>query len=66
MANKVFLAVDLGAGSGRIMAAIYDGKTVTLEEVIPTSDMDSNFRPVKPDDELVIMAKTLGISFGDE
>ena len=33
MANKVFLAVDLGAGSGRIMAAIYDGKTIALEEV---------------------------------
>ena len=33
MANKVFLAVDLGAGSGRIMAAVYDGKTVALEEV---------------------------------
>jgi len=31
--NKVFLAVDLGAGSGRVMAGIYDGKSIELEEV---------------------------------
>lgn len=31
--KKVFLAVDLGAGSGRIMAAVFDGKTIALEEV---------------------------------
>ena len=33
MQKKVFLAVDLGAGSGRIMAAVYDGKKIGLEEV---------------------------------
>jgi len=33
MNKKVFLAVDLGAGSGRVMAAIFDGKTLALEEV---------------------------------
>ena len=27
MSKKVYLAVDLGAGSGRVMAGIYDGKT---------------------------------------
>ncbi len=33
MANKVYLAVDLGAGSGRLMAAVFDSKTIRLEEV---------------------------------
>ncbi len=33
MSKKVYLAVDLGAGSGRVMAGIYDGKTIQLEEV---------------------------------
>ncbi len=33
MDKKVFLAVDLGAGSGRIMASIFDGKKISLEEV---------------------------------
>lgn len=33
MDKKVFLAVDLGAGSGRIMAAVFDGAKVSLEEV---------------------------------
>lgn len=33
MADKVYLAVDLGAGSGRLMAARFDSKTVKLEEV---------------------------------
>lgn len=61
-------AIDaLMSGKDKHMVSLREGKltTVTLEEVIPTSDMDSNFRPVKPDDELVIMARTLGISFGD-
>ena len=31
--KKVFLAIDLGAGSGRLMAALYNGKNITLEEV---------------------------------
>ena len=33
MANKVYLAVDLGAGSGRLMAAVFDSKKIRLEEV---------------------------------
>ena len=31
--KKVYLAVDLGAGSGRVMAAAFDGKKLSLEEV---------------------------------
>lgn len=30
---KVYIAIDLGAGSGRLVAGIYDGKTLELEEV---------------------------------
>lgn len=33
MADKIYLAVDLGAGSGRLMAARFDSKTIKLEEV---------------------------------
>jgi rhamnulokinase len=33
MAQRVYLAVDLGAESGRVMAGIWDGKTLQLEEV---------------------------------
>lgn len=33
MSERVFLAVDLGAGSGRVMAAITDGETLKLEEL---------------------------------
>jgi len=33
MSEKVFIAVDLGAGSGRVMAARTDLKTLTLEDV---------------------------------
>ena len=33
MADKVYLAVDLGAGSGRLMAGRFDSKTIKLEEV---------------------------------
>lgn len=33
MNKKVFLAVDLGAGSGRVMAALFDGEKLSLEEV---------------------------------
>ncbi len=40
--------------------------TVPLEEVIPTDDMDSNFRPVDVNGEFVELARTLGISFGDK
>ena len=31
MPNHVFLAVDLGAESGRVIAGLFDGKTVTLD-----------------------------------
>jgi rhamnulokinase len=30
---KVFLAVDLGASSGRVLAALFDGSSIQLEEV---------------------------------
>ncbi len=33
MSKKTFLAVDLGAGSGRVMAAITDASGITLEEL---------------------------------
>ncbi|MDP4133724.1 MAG: ATP-dependent 6-phosphofructokinase [Bacillota bacterium] len=38
---------------------------VPLEEVIPSSNMSSNFKPVDPNGSLVKMAKTMGICFGD-
>ena len=31
--HKVYLAIDLGAGSGRVLAGLYDGKKINLEEV---------------------------------
>ncbi len=33
MKNKVYLAVDLGASSGRVMAGVYNGKKLVLDEV---------------------------------
>ncbi len=33
MANRVYLAIDLGAESGRVIAGIWNGKTLRLEEV---------------------------------
>jgi rhamnulokinase len=33
MAKRVYLAVDLGAESGRVIAGIWDGKRIRLEEV---------------------------------
>ena len=33
MKKQVFLAVDLGASNGRVLAGIYDGRTLTLDEV---------------------------------
>ncbi len=33
MNSRVYLAVDLGASSGRVMAAVYNGETLRLEEV---------------------------------
>ena len=33
MSEKVFIAVDLGAGSGRVIAARTDLSTLTLEDV---------------------------------
>jgi len=32
-ANRVFLAIDLGAESGRVVAGIFDGERLSLEEV---------------------------------
>jgi rhamnulokinase len=31
--EKIYLAADLGAGSGRVMAGRFDGETLTIEEV---------------------------------
>lgn len=62
-------AIDaLMSGKDKHMVSLREGKltTVTLEEVIPANDMNSNFRPVKPEDELVNIARTIGISFGDK
>ena len=33
MAERVYLAVDLGAESGRVMAGIWNGKKIRLEEL---------------------------------
>ena len=33
MSNKVYLAIDLGASSGRVMAAIFDGTKIDLQEI---------------------------------
>src|ERR1700691_3084989 len=33
MADKVYLAVDLGAESGRVMAGLWNGKKIRLEEL---------------------------------
>ncbi|MCX6928895.1 MAG: rhamnulokinase [Verrucomicrobia bacterium] len=33
MPNKVYLAIDLGAESGRVMAGLWNGKTIRLEEL---------------------------------
>lgn len=41
MSEKVFLAVDLGAESGRVMAGVYDGRRLALREMarFPTGGM---------------------------
>lgn len=33
MRNRVYLAIDLGAESGRVMAGLWNGKTIRLEEL---------------------------------
>jgi rhamnulokinase len=33
MAQRVYLAVDLGASSGRVVAGLFDGSRLRLEEV---------------------------------
>jgi len=33
MAEKVYLAVDLGAESGRVMAGLWNGRKIRLEEI---------------------------------
>ncbi|MDR0534353.1 MAG: rhamnulokinase [Verrucomicrobiales bacterium] len=57
--TKVCLAVDLGAGSGRVLAGVYDGATLTLKELnrFPSEqvkdasgwhwDFDALFRHIK-------------------
>ncbi len=48
------------------MVALKGGNltTVPLNEVIPSNDMHSNFKPVDPNGELVNLAKTMGIYLG--
>jgi len=61
-------AVDaLMQGAFGSMVALRDNEltTVSLDEVLPKSDADSNFRPVDPESELVKLAKTMGVCFGD-
>ena len=38
MAENSFLAVDLGAESGRVIAGLFDGKKLRLEELHRFSD----------------------------
>lgn len=54
-------------GYDKHMVALKNGTMVpvTLEEVIPSSNIQSNFKPVDPNGELVNLAKTMGICFGD-
>ena len=33
MAERVYLGIDLGAESGRVMAGVWNGKQLRLEEV---------------------------------
>ena len=49
------------------MVALRDNEMVPvpLEVVIPSNDIDKNFKPVDPNGELVKIAKNMGISFGD-
>lgn len=55
------------SGKDHHMVALRDGEmtTVPLTEVIPTAEMSKNFRPVDPDGELVRIARTMGVCFGD-
>lgn len=61
-------AIDaLMSGKTSHMVALKENvlTAVPLTEVIPSDNMHSNFRPVEPDGELVNLAKTLGVCFGD-
>lgn len=61
-------AVDLlMAGNYKHMVALRENEMVPvpLEIVIPSNDIDKNFKPVDPNGELVKIAKNMGISFGD-
>ena len=33
MPDRIYLAIDLGAESGRVMAGLWNGKTIRLEEI---------------------------------
>ncbi len=71
MPNKVYLAVDLGAGSGRLMAAVFDSKTIKLEEVsrwasAPVKVGNSYHWDVKAIfDEIVLAVKKARSIYGD-
>ena len=42
--RKVYLAIDIGASSGRVIAGLYDGKRLTLEELhrFPNAPLEVN------------------------
>ena len=63
----VYAVEALMSGRDRHMVALKNNQltTVPLEEVIPSDDMHSNFRPVEPESELVRLAKTVNICLGD-
>lgn len=42
--SKIYLAVDLGAGSGRVMACHYNGSTLTFEEMHRFPDLSVNIQ----------------------
>ena len=48
MGDKTYLAIDIGASSGRVVAGRYDGKTLLMEEVYRFStlpfDLDGTLR----------------------
>ena len=57
-----FAAQCIAEGNFGTMAAVIDNKTVA----VPLSDVGGKTRLVQPDDPLVIIARRMGISFGDE
>ncbi len=57
-----FAAQCIAEGNFGTMTAVIDNKTVA----VPLSEVGGKTRLVQPDDPLVIIARRMGISFGDE